>query len=416
MADILLVHGSCHGAWCWYEVVPRLTARGHRVRVLDLPGHGADQTPIGQVTLEAYAQAIAVACADQTVLVGHSMGGYAITAAALLVPDQITRLVYLCAYVPQDGVTLAQMRGKAPTQPLLPAIRKAADGHSFTVDPALAPGIFYHDCTPEHVAFALPRLCPQPIAPTETALHNLARIATIPRRYIRCLEDRTIPPAFQVTMTADWPEKEVQEMGCGHSPFFAAPDGLARRLDQAITGWPMAASVFDSPLYAKLFPTGEAGRLFSDSAALRAMLLVEGALAKVQGEAGVIPQISAAAIHRATLEIQIDPGAIASETGWNGVSVPGLVATFRKEMNAPEHAQYVHWGATSQDIIDTGLMLRLRQLLALAETALTALLGKLADQAKTEYPTLPDNLFDLHAQLGHAPQNARRFVARVRAL
>lgn len=143
----------------------------------------------------------------------------------------------------------------------------------------------------------------------------------------------------------------------------------------------MAASVFDSPLYAQLFPTGEAGRLFSDSAALRAMLLVEGALAKVQGEAGVIPQLSAAAIHRATLEIQIDPGALARETGRNGVSVPGLVAAFRKEMNAPEHAQYVHWGATSQDIVDTGLMLRLRQVLALAETDLTALLGKLADQA-----------------------------------
>ena len=42
-----------------------------------------------------------------------------------------------------------------------------------------------------------------------------------------------------------------------------------------------------------------------------------------------------------------------------------LVAAFRAEMNAPEHAQFVHWGATSQDIIDTGLMLRLRQLLLL---------------------------------------------------
>lgn len=236
MADLLLVHGSCHGAWCWHEVIPHLTARGHRVRALDLPGHGADQTPIDRVTLDAYAQAITAACEGQTVLVGHSMGGYAITAAALLVPDQITRLVYLCAYVPQDGVTLAQMRKKAPTQPLLPAIRKAADGRSFTVDPAMAPDIFYQDCTPEHVAFALPQLCPQPIAPTQTALQNMARIATIPRRYIRCLDDRTIPPAFQATMTADWPETEVQEMACGHSPFFADPDGLARHLDQAVAG------------------------------------------------------------------------------------------------------------------------------------------------------------------------------------
>ncbi|MCW8843119.1 MAG: adenylosuccinate lyase family protein, partial [Rhodobacteraceae bacterium] len=51
----------------------------------------------------------------------------------------------------------------------------------------------------------------------------------------------------------------------------------------------MAASVFDSPHFARLFPTGEAGRLFTDTAEVRAMLLVEGALAKVQGDMGLIP-------------------------------------------------------------------------------------------------------------------------------
>lgn len=149
----------------------------------------------------------------------------------------------------------------------------------------------------------------------------------------------------------------------------------------------MAASVFDSPLYAHLFPTGEAGRLFSDTAAIRAMLLVEGALAHAQGAKGIIPELSAKAIQRATLEIQIDPGAIARATGENGVSVPGLVAAFRAEMNAPEHAQFVHWGATSQDIIDTGLMLRLRQLLLLAETDLKAITAALAIQAEQHAAT-----------------------------
>ena len=143
----------------------------------------------------------------------------------------------------------------------------------------------------------------------------------------------------------------------------------------------MAASLFDSPLHAQLFPTGETGRLFSDTAALRAMLLVEGALAKAQGAAGLIPEISAAAIQRATLEIQIDPGALKEATGTNGVCIPAMVAAFRAEMNAPEHAQYVHWGATSQDIIDTGLMLRLRQALALAETELREILQVLGPQA-----------------------------------
>ncbi|MGJ5618398.1 lyase family protein [Sulfitobacter sp. MF3-043] len=160
----------------------------------------------------------------------------------------------------------------------------------------------------------------------------------------------------------------------------------------------MAASVFDSPLYAQLFDTGEAGRLFSDSAAIRAMLLVEGALAKVQGSLGVIPELSAAAIHRASMEIQVDPGAIAEATGQNGVSVPGLVSAFRAEMNAPEHAQYVHWGATSQDIIDTALMLRQRQALVLAEDGLRQVITDLGKAAKDNvHLPMPARTYGQHA-------------------
>ena len=145
----------------------------------------------------------------------------------------------------------------------------------------------------------------------------------------------------------------------------------------------MTASLFDSALFAPLFDTGAAGRLFSDTAEIRAMMLVEGALARVQGAQGLIPETSAAAISRAATEIQIDPGALAKATATNGVSVPAFVAAFRAEMGAPEHSQYVHWGATSQDIMDTGLMLRLRQLLALVEENLAKVIARLAELAET---------------------------------
>lgn len=150
----------------------------------------------------------------------------------------------------------------------------------------------------------------------------------------------------------------------------------------------MAASVFDSQLYGDLFPSGDAGRLFTDSAEVRAMLLVEGALAKVQGAAGVIPADSAAAISRAVMEVQVDPSNLRKATGQNGVPVPALLTAFRAEMNAPEHAQYVHWGATSQDIMDSGLMLRLRQALMLIEADLQSTVQSLAKLAKT-HATLP---------------------------
>lgn len=143
----------------------------------------------------------------------------------------------------------------------------------------------------------------------------------------------------------------------------------------------MAISPFDSAIHHELFHDKTVGRLFSDTAETRAMMLVLGTMAKVQGELGMIPPESGAAIHRASLEIQIDPGAMAAEVSQNAVCVPALVRLFREEMNAPEHAQYVHWGATSQDIMDTGLTLRLRQVVAMLSERLGGVARALGTQA-----------------------------------
>lgn len=144
----------------------------------------------------------------------------------------------------------------------------------------------------------------------------------------------------------------------------------------------MPASPIDSALYRDLFGDPEVAKLFTDSAELRAMLVVEGALAKAQGALGMIPETAAAAIHRDAMEVIIDPAGLARDTGQNAVPVPALVAAFREAMQAPDHAQYVHWGATSQDIMETGLKLRLRQALSISENRLkeaTKTLGLLAE-------------------------------------
>lgn len=109
------------------------------------------------------------------------------------------------------------------------------------------------------------------------------------------------------------------------------------------------AAPADSALYAPLFGDDDTARFFTDSAKIRALLLVEGAMARVQGALGLIPQDAAA---------------------------------FRKAAEAPEPMQWLHRGATSQDIMDTALALRLRPVLALWETRLDALLARLAALAK----------------------------------
>ena len=145
----------------------------------------------------------------------------------------------------------------------------------------------------------------------------------------------------------------------------------------------MAVTPFDSAMFRGLFGDDEVAKLFTDSADVRAMLLVEGALAQAQGEVGSIPADSAAFIKRAIMEVQIDPSGLSAETGVNAVVVPALVKAFHAATDAPVHAQYFHWGATSQDIIDTALVLRLKQVVAIFEGRLKAIVQALGILAET---------------------------------
>ena len=232
MPDILLVHGAAHGAWCWHRVIPALERLGHRARAIDLPGNGDDPTPAGHVTLDLYADAILKATRGPTVLVGHSMGGFPITAAAQAAPDRFAALIYLCAYLPRPGQTLAEMRKAGPSQPLAGAFRIDDTRTTFTFDPDRCPALFYHDCPPEDVALAQARLCPQPIRPQETPIPDMGRAESLPRFYIRCADDRAIPPDYQTTMSAHLPPDHIRTLPTSHSPFFAAPDRLAALIDE----------------------------------------------------------------------------------------------------------------------------------------------------------------------------------------
>lgn len=236
MAEFLLIHGSCHGAWCWRDLIAALEAHGHTARAIDLPGHGQDTTPYSEVTLEGYANAILQAIDTPVVLVGHSMAGFPISLAAEMAPNKISRLIYLCAYAAQDGRSLVEMRAEAPYQPMAEAALKTGDGLAFRVDPAKAPALFYNDCPTEAVDYALPRLCLQAIKPQATPIRLSEAYSRVKRSYIRCDDDRTIPPEYQRSMTKGWPDADVHVMPTGHSPFFADPEGLADLLTRIAKG------------------------------------------------------------------------------------------------------------------------------------------------------------------------------------
>ncbi|WP_209598234.1 alpha/beta fold hydrolase [Ruegeria sp. HKCCSP351] len=232
MASFLLVHGSCHGAWCWRDLIPALEALGHSARAIDLPSHGADPTPVSEVTLDTCRDAVLNACTPDTIVVGHSWGGYPISAAAEARPDAMRALIFLCAYVPHDGLSLADMRRRGPRQTIAHAVEKSADGLSYTVSVDAIPKLFYHDCPDDILPFAYARLCPQAIRPQETPLPVSTNFNEVPKAYIRTTDDRTIPTEYQADMCAFIPEELRRTIDSSHSPFFSHPQELAGLLTE----------------------------------------------------------------------------------------------------------------------------------------------------------------------------------------
>jgi pimeloyl-ACP methyl ester carboxylesterase len=235
VATFVLVHGAWHGAWCWDKVAPLLRAKGHTVVAPDLPGHGDDPTPRGEVTLESYGKRVAdvvSAQREKPIVVGHSMGGMVISAAAEMVPDRIARLVYLAAFLPRDGESLGAIEegNDKKTVPLALVIEEGSP--TATVDPAKINDLFYHDVGEEEAAAAKAKLTPQPLAPFGTPLRlSPDRFGKVRRAYIVCTEDKAIVGDFQNHMIAKSGVETVKSLRASHSPFLSMPKELTEMLD-----------------------------------------------------------------------------------------------------------------------------------------------------------------------------------------
>lgn len=102
----VLVHGLCHGAWCWFKLATLLKSVGHRVTALDLGSSGVNPKRLDEVnsisdSLQPLMDFIASLPHDERViLVGHSYGGMAISLAIESFPDKVSAAVYVTAFMP----------------------------------------------------------------------------------------------------------------------------------------------------------------------------------------------------------------------------------------------------------------------------------------------------------------------------
>jgi 3-carboxy-cis,cis-muconate cycloisomerase len=143
----------------------------------------------------------------------------------------------------------------------------------------------------------------------------------------------------------------------------------------------------DSGRYRRRLSDQECGHHLSDQAQIKAMLKVEGQLALAQAEAGLIPREAAIAINQAALGLEPEPLSLATGTASAGVPVPALVKTLKDGL-APDIARWVHFGATSQDIVDTALVLNCRALIGVYESRLLSVIGMLAQLAEQQRGSL----------------------------
>ena len=148
----------------------------------------------------------------------------------------------------------------------------------------------------------------------------------------------------------------------------------------------MTNPALDSGLLAPLLSDPDIAALFSDEAAIEAMLAFETALARCEERLGLIPQGAGEGIASAAARLEPDLDALGRGSEAAGHPVAALVSQLRRE--AAPHASHVHAGATAQDVMDTALVMRLKVALARFDALLQGLIERLADLAESHRDTV----------------------------
>jgi pimeloyl-ACP methyl ester carboxylesterase len=215
----VLVHGAWHGGWCYREVAELLRARGHQVFTPTLTGLGERShlrnAPVNLSThIEDIANVILWEDLSDVVLVGHSYGGMVVTGVADRMPERISRLVYLDAFVPEaDGDS---MNSLYPATGAGIAHMAALDGLTVPAPPPAAFGVI-----PEKQDWVASKCVGQPFACLLQQIRLTGRFRDIGhRRYVLATDwgTRDAPTPFRAfydRFAAD-PTWEVRTINAGH--------------------------------------------------------------------------------------------------------------------------------------------------------------------------------------------------------
>ncbi|KAJ6419947.1 hypothetical protein OIU84_029963 [Salix udensis] len=257
MADInnqkhfVLVHGACHGAWCWKKLKTLLESANNRVTLLDLAASGTNMKKIEDVeTFDEYSEPLLDFLAslqpkEKVILVGHSLGGMNVAHAAEKFPNKIAVAVFVTAFMPdtthKPSFVMDQHNERIPAEAGL-------DNQYFpfsTSQRQLTAILF----GPKFLSLKLYQLSPPEdleqartlIRPVSLFLHDLSEAdnfsakgyGSVKRVYVICDEDLAIPVEFQRWMIENSGADEVMEIkGADHMVMFSKPQELSQCLSE----------------------------------------------------------------------------------------------------------------------------------------------------------------------------------------
>ncbi|KAL6961539.1 Salicylic acid-binding protein 2 [Sarracenia purpurea var. burkii] len=248
----VLVHGACHGAWCWYKLKSLLESSGGgdiTVTLLDLAASGINTKSIQEVrTLHEYSAPLidfmtSISPNEKVILVGHSLGGMNLALAMDEFPEKISVAVFLTAFMPDSAHeaihVLEQFTKRTSLESWLDT-RFESSGtpeESFTFmlfGPNFLASKLYQLCSIEDLTLAKTLM-----RPSSLFLEDLAKAkkfsdegyGSVVRVYIVCSQDKAITEEFQRWIIETCGVEEVKEIkGADHMPMFSKPQELCNCL------------------------------------------------------------------------------------------------------------------------------------------------------------------------------------------